>query len=28
MQHGCGAAIQPMQIAALYQALSQTGAPM
>ena len=22
MQHGCGAAIQPMQIAALYQALS------
>ena len=28
MQHGCGAAIQPMQIAALYQALSQSGAPM
>jgi hemophore-related protein len=29
MQHGCGAAIQPMQIAALYQALSQTPtAPM
>ena len=27
MQHGCGAAIQPMQIAALYQALSQSGAP-
>jgi hemophore-related protein len=24
MQHGCGAAIQPMQIAALYQALSQS----
>ena len=28
MQHGCGAAIQPMQIAALYQALSQSGAPI
>jgi hemophore-related protein len=28
MQRGCGAAIQPMQIAALYQALSQSGAPM
>jgi hemophore-related protein len=28
MQHGCGAAIQPMQIAALYQALSQSTAPM
>ena len=28
MQHGCGAAIQPMQIAALYQALSQSGAPV
>jgi heme-binding protein len=28
MQHGCGAAIQPMQIAALYQALSQSGAGM
>jgi heme-binding protein len=29
MQHGCGAAIQPMQIAALYQALAQTPtAPM
>ena len=27
MQHGCGAAIQPMQIAALYEALSQSGAP-
>jgi heme-binding protein len=26
-QHGCNAAIQPMQIAALYQALSQSGAP-
>jgi hemophore-related protein len=28
LQHGCNAAIQPMQIAALYQALSQSGAPM
>jgi len=28
MQRGCGAAIQPMQIAALYTALSQSGAPM
>jgi heme-binding protein len=28
MQKGCGTAIQPMQIAALYQALSQTQAPM
>ena len=28
MQRGCNAAIQPMQIAALYQALSQSGAPM
>jgi heme-binding protein len=28
MQRGCGAAIQPMQIAALYQALSQSQAPM
>ncbi|HYZ67898.1 MAG TPA: heme-binding protein [Mycobacterium sp.] len=27
LQHGCNAAIQPMQIAALYQALSQSGAP-
>jgi heme-binding protein len=27
MRHACGAAIQPMQIAALYQALSQSGAP-
>jgi hemophore-related protein len=26
MQHGCGPAIQPMQIAALYTALSQGGA--
>jgi hemophore-related protein len=26
MQHGCNAAIQPMQIAALYQALSTSGA--
>jgi hemophore-related protein len=28
LQHGCNTAIQPMQIAALYQALSQSGAPM
>jgi hypothetical protein len=28
MQHGCNAAIQPMQIAALYQALSQSGGGM
>ena len=28
MQRGCNAAIQPMQIAALYQALSQSGAPV
>jgi heme-binding protein len=28
MQRGCGAAIQPMQIAALYQALSQSPAGM
>jgi hemophore-related protein len=28
MQRGCGPAIQPMQIAALYTALSQSGAPM
>lgn len=27
-QRGCNAAIQPMQIAALYQALSQSGAPV
>jgi hemophore-related protein len=27
LQHNCNAAIQPMQIAALYQALSQSGAP-
>jgi heme-binding protein len=28
LQRGCNTAIQPMQIAALYQALSQSGAPM
>jgi hemophore-related protein len=28
LQRGCNTAIQPMQIAALYQALSQGGAPM
>jgi hemophore-related protein len=28
LQRNCGAAIQPMQIAALYQALSQSQAPM
>jgi heme-binding protein len=28
LQHGCNAAIQPMQIAALYQALSQSSAPI
>jgi hemophore-related protein len=28
MQRGCNAAIQPMQIAALYQALSQSGGAM
>jgi heme-binding protein len=28
MQHSCGPAIQPMQIAALYTALSQGGGPM
>ena len=28
LQHNCNTGIQPMQIAALYQALSQSGAPM
>jgi heme-binding protein len=28
LQRGCNTAIQPMQIAALYQVLSQSGAPM
>lgn len=28
LQRGCNTAIQPMQIAALYQALSQSSAPM
>ena len=28
LQRGCNTAIQPMQIAALYQALSQSAAPM